>query len=67
MRFPSGLVMRARREELGLPRSVIATATMRGEEMVRRWERGDAIPPTDVLVRIAATLNLPMSKLGADQ
>lgn len=63
MQFPAGPFMRARREALGIQRSAIAVETRRSEEMVRRWERGINRPPAEVLVRVAAILDVPVARL----
>lgn len=63
MIFPGGFVLLARRRQLGVLRSHIATATNRSEETVRRWEKGAHRPSSDVLVILANELSISLAEL----
>ncbi len=62
-RFPQGSNVRAARLEAGLTKEQVSVQIGRGVYALAAYERGELMPPIDVLQRIAATLGTTVGAL----
>ncbi len=59
-------LLKSAREQAGLSREFVAITFSRSYHAVRSWESGQACPPGDVLVQLAALYRVPVEALCAD-
>jgi transcriptional regulator with XRE-family HTH domain len=60
-----GTLIRTSRLDKGLSLGQLASVVGRSPSSVRRWERGESVPSSDVISNIAAALDLDEEELGA--